>query len=611
MAVLTGSTRNEVLEGGFGSETISGAAGNDLIYGDETPAGNEYITNGTFEGNALPAAWNSTVPAGWAVMPTPSGLTLSGGAIGQQVHPFTDGAGQYFSTAVTASGAGNPANWNIFRGIQQDTGAAYDSTQAYQLTLDVGSQFTNASRVYAEFVVGGTVVGTSNYRYPSGSEDTMVTDAITLNIPPGATTATGNITVRIYTITANGAVTQPIIDNVSLTSSGAFVGASDSLLGGAGNDTIYGDGGNDTIFGDGDNDLIYSGSEADSVYGGLGDDTLDGGADNDTLSGGAGSNNLTGGSGDDRFIIEGGAADSVFLSDFGAGETAGANTTQTDNDFVDLTPWYNASTLALYNSTYGTSFTNPLQAMQHDAATSTPGTLDFIAFQGGPTVTFTLVGSGVMNTEHTGVICFARGTLIETNRGPMPIEKLRHGTLVATLDQGFQPVRWIGSRRIGAEEMQANPKLRPIRIRAGSMGAGLPERDLVVSPQHRLMVTSRIAERIFGSPVGLVAARHLVGIAGIEVATDLTEVDYFHFLLDDHRVVFAEGAPAESMYTGTEALKMVSDAAREEIFAIFPELQHQTPETLPVPARPIFCGKHARKLVERHEKNDVPLLRAV
>ena len=387
----------------------------------------------------------------------------------------------------------------------------------------------------------------------------------------------------------------------------------DLVLGEANNDSLYGDAGEDTLDGGAGNDLAYGGANNDVITGGAGSDHLYGDAGNDVLNGGGGgADTLTGGTGDDLFVISGGAGDSVFLSDFGAGETNGTNGSLDgsdgswgDNDFVDLRFWYNDGNLDDYNTKYGTNFTNPLQALQHDAA---DGTLDFIAFQGGPTVTFTLVGSGAMDTEHTGVPCFTRGTMIETARGAVAIEDLRRGDLVETADHGLQPIRWVGSRRITAGDLEANPKLRPIRIRAGALGKGLPLQDVVVSPQHRVLVSSKIAERMFGEREVLVPARHLLLISGIDVAEDMPAVEYFHILFDRHQIVFAAGAPMESLFTGPEALKSVSPEARREIFEIFPELETLDATALPQPARPIQSGRIARKMAARHvQKGMAPI----
>ena len=113
-------------------------------------------------------------------------------------------------------------------------------------------------------------------------------------------------------------------------------------------------------------------------------------------------------------------------------------------------------------------------------------------------------------------VCFRNGTLILTERGNVPVEDLRIGDMVITRDHGAQPLRWIGSRHVDAALLQAFARMRPIRIRAGALGTGLPERDLYVSQQHRVLVASAIAQRMFGAAEILVAAKHLTEIAGIE-----------------------------------------------------------------------------------------------
>lgn len=194
--------------------------------------------------------------------------------------------------------------------------------------------------------------------------------------------------------------------------------------------------------------------------------------------------------------------------------------------------------------------------------------------------------------------CFAIGTLIDTDRGEVAIEDLRAGDRVWTRDEGYRAITWIGGRRLDAAMLAAWPKLRPIRIAAGALGAGTPRRDLVVSPQHRILVRSAIAGRMFGDEEVLVGARHLVGLPGIAVAEDLTEVEYRHFLLGTHAVVRSNGAETESLLPGPEAMAGIPSAARAEIVMLFPELA--TNAEPPAPARLLPKGALARKLAERH-----------
>lgn len=144
------------------------------------------------------------------------------------------------------------------------------------------------------------------------------------------------------------------------------------------------------------------------------------------------------------------------------------------------------------------------------------------------------------------------------------------------------------------------PNLRPILIRKGALGAGSPARDLVVSPQHRILVRSRIAHRLFQDTEILVAAKHLVGLPGIQVTAPPEGVTYFHLLFDRHEIVMSNGAWSESLYTGPEALKSVSDAARREIMALFPDLAQGT---APAPARRLLTGREAQQLAERQLRN--------
>jgi hypothetical protein len=135
------------------------------------------------------------------------------------------------------------------------------------------------------------------------------------------------------------------------------------------------------------------------------------------------------------------------------------------------------------------------------------------------------------------------------------------------------------------------------------MGAGLPERELLVSPQHRMFIRSRIAKRMFNEAEVLVAAKHLVGTAGIEVAKDVDAVDYWHFMFDKHEIVWANGAPSESLFTGLEALKSVTPEAKAEILALFPELSELDHADGRLSARNIVTGRVGRKLAERHERH--------
>lgn len=194
-----------------------------------------------------------------------------------------------------------------------------------------------------------------------------------------------------------------------------------------------------------------------------------------------------------------------------------------------------------------------------------------------------------------------------TDKGASAVEDLRLGDMVQTLDHGLQPLRWIGIREIDVIDLAVNPKLRPLRIRSGALGDGLPEQDLMVSPQHRMLVRSKIAQRLFGVDEVLIPAVKLLNLSGIERVTEPVGTTYFHLLFDQHEVIFPNGTPSESLYLGEQAMKALPMELREEIIALFPEIADGN--TPPQPARTIVQKNAAvQKLVERAKKNQQALV---
>lgn len=213
----------------------------------------------------------------------------------------------------------------------------------------------------------------------------------------------------------------------------------------------------------------------------------------------------------------------------------------------------------------------------------------------------TVVVSMDYDPAGTMIVCFTRGTLIETEYGLRAIEDLKAGDRVYTRDNGLKPISWIGASKLTGAALAAKANLRPIRIKAGALAPKVPSADLMVSPQHRILVRSKIAQRMFGTDEVLVAAKQLLQIEGIDIAEGLSEVEYFHMLFDQHEIVLSNGAETESLYTGKQALKSLGAAAREEIFAIFPELMGA--EEAAEGARMLLSGRQARRLAVRHAQN--------
>lgn len=214
-------------------------------------------------------------------------------------------------------------------------------------------------------------------------------------------------------------------------------------------------------------------------------------------------------------------------------------------------------------------------------------------------------GRGALLDNVSLIVCFAGETQIATPEGGIPARNLAVGDLVKTAN-GPKPIRWIARRHVRSDEMAEDSRYAPVSIKKGALGGGLPENDLKVSRQHRLLVRSKIAEKMFGISEVLLPAVRLAGLPGICIQETPHAIEYVHILLDEHEVLYAEGAPAESMLLGDKALASLTPASIEEIKLIFPGALEASPRILP--ARPIPERLRQKKLVERIKKNNRAVL---
>jgi len=181
------------------------------------------------------------------------------------------------------------------------------------------------------------------------------------------------------------------------------------------------------------------------------------------------------------------------------------------------------------------------------------------------------IGTLNFTNIETVVTCFTPGTRIMTDRGEVAIEALAAGDLVLTRDNGLQPIRWIGRKTLGAEALRADAALQPVLIRQGALGGGLPERDMLVSRQHRMLVEGAGPALWFGEDEVFVRALHLTALPGVMPAM-VTEVTYLHLLFDRHEVIRADGAWSESFQPGARALGGLDPDEAHELYSIFAEM---------------------------------------
>lgn len=163
--------------------------------------------------------------------------------------------------------------------------------------------------------------------------------------------------------------------------------------------------------------------------------------------------------------------------------------------------------------------------------------------------------------------CYAPGTLIDTPDGPRPVETLQVGDLVTTLDHGPQPVRWIrsGDQPLEAAETDA----KPVLIAAGALGGKLPAQDLIVSPQHRILVGGHRQLQGRFKAEAFAPAKSLTKLKGIRHMKGKQHITWVHFACDRHEVVTANGCLSESLLLGPMVVNGLTAAERQAVTDIF------------------------------------------
>lgn len=202
--------------------------------------------------------------------------------------------------------------------------------------------------------------------------------------------------------------------------------------------------------------------------------------------------------------------------------------------------------------------------------------------QNGTFVSSTYVTSATQTpVTDFGPTCFTPGTMIETPDGQRRVEDLVPGDLVLTKDAGAQPIQ-----QIFDDTFRAVGDVAPILFDVGAIGNTAP---LMVSPQHRMLVTGWETELLFAEDELLVAAKHLVNgqtVRRVEGGT----VRYIHLLFSDHQIIWGQGIPSESFYPGNPN-GMPEEMVQAECETLFPEVA-----TLSLDAHPFV-----RPVLRRHE----------
>jgi len=591
---ITGNAGNDTLVGYSGNDTISGDAGNDTIYGGQTAdptyttVSNGQTINGTTGQDyfrwAAENSSNATIRlddgggsdndgdnvADYVLVGTTNTtntLALRGFDYGKDKIVLQEDYTNISSSMVQQS----PTTYGVIYTITYANG----NTHIFNIELNGTGPiepvqiFTTTPPMLSDDDVlsGGddadTFVVEDNFGNDTitGGEGGTDFDTIDLSAVTSPVTVTYSGSETGTVTDGTGTITFSQIERFILTDLADTVDGSADSIGinieaRGGDDFVLGSTGNDTLLGEDGNDTLSGEAGDDSITGGAGDDFIDGGDGNDNLNGGTGNDVFIGGDGTDTFVYAPGDGNDT-ITDFNVGNTGTLDDgNSANNDFIDLSAFYgNIRELHADQADDGilNQSNDGVDGVDYsDRSSFGTGSLNFSGAS---------ADNSSFTSENTGVVCFTTGTAICTPRGDVLIEDLVIGDLVITADNGPQPIRWIGKRRLGQETLRAAPNLRPVLFHADVLGNARP---LLVSPQHCMLVGKD----------QLMRAKHLAGqLPGVRIANGKRAVTYIHLMFDAHQIIFAENAPSESFYPGNMSLRMMGSDLSMELLALFPELR--------------------------------------
>jgi hypothetical protein len=147
------------------------------------------------------------------------------------------------------------------------------------------------------------------------------------------------------------------------------------------------------------------------------------------------------------------------------------------------------------------------------------------------------VGMGCASGD--GPNCFLKGTTIRTVSGDRKIEDLAIGDLLPTMFGGLRPIQWIGRYPLKRSD-PCKPWVKdalPVRIARSALAPNIPHADLYVTGGHSLFLDGL-----------LVPAGNLINGTSIRRdERDCDELEFFHIKLESHDVIYAEGAPVDTL----------------------------------------------------------------
>jgi autotransporter passenger strand-loop-strand repeat protein len=572
-ATVAGTDFGTTISSG-GKETISGpgsVATGDQIYGTQTVQSGGLAVNETvYSGGSLNLAGNGTadlVISGGTVTISTSTDTIAGGvtfAGGGQINllaaPATSANG--LTAVISGFGAGDSINAPFVGANATLTSVTSGGNTIVTISGSTGSESVTFAGTYFPGyfqISGGSQITPPIITISAGSSTTpnfVVSSGVFLNVLAGGAAAG-------VTILSGGSA------SIAGTDTGTTIsaGGNELILGTATGDQIYGTQvvsagtavvNNETVFNGGMLDLYLKGAVA-----------------NNTVINAGGSLNISGNATANNTVIQGGtigmqSSKSVLTGGVtfaGAGSiiltalTSAATTTGTygdqavisgfgAGDFIDVTSIGTGATLS-----QTTSGGNTVETI------TSGGTSETFIFAGVvPSSSFALVSDGGTGVEIEAA-CFCAGTNIRTPDGEALVETLKIGDLVMTAGGQAVPVRWVGVNTVSTRF--ADPlRVMPVRIRAGALAENLPERDLLLSPDHAMFLGGVLLQ-----------AGALVNGSSITREVQMPQTfTYYHVEVANHELILAEGAPTETFVDYIGRMSFDNWAEHEALYGNEPDI---------------------------------------
>jgi hypothetical protein len=180
---------------------------------------------------------------------------------------------------------------------------------------------------------------------------------------------------------------------------------------------------------------------------------------------------------------------------------------------------------------------------------------------------------------------FTRGSLVETDTGPVSVEDLLPGDRVMTHEGAAEPILWIGKTTLVPGRPGAGGRSHKLtRIQSDSFGMQKPMGCVIAGPSARLLRTPGHLRSLIGAKPALVPIQEFHDGMNIVETAPPTPIELFHMCLPRHAVINVGGLQFETYHPGVTALRMISHAMRSiylNLFSHIDELRDFGPQVFP------------------------------